>query len=285
MKNKFSVSPLSILLVILISGIFYSAASAALMKPITTGPTTNPPIGDVTPTFSGVTVTGTADLEGDVTVGETLTSTSQPTGTSPKALFTVQGLGLVDAHILDVSSLTVDKQTAGDMIIYDDLTVGPNYREAGHWASPVTTLNGVTRHLTGPITLGAVNLDNNTVLGEVLYIGNFDAWNVPANKRNNGDVVIQGDLTVGYSGTGKIYADQVGSFYRRMANSSTGGTVNVSCDAGSTITGCSGYSTTNGFKGSIPAWNTSTCWAYTTSGTVYAYATCFDPTGVITSST
>ncbi len=250
------------------------------------GPTTDPPDGDVTPTFSGVIVTGVSNLEGNVTAGAGVTATGQPTAVSAKALFNIQGLALIDAYMLDLNSVGTAGKTAGDMVIYDDLTVGPNYGEAGHWASPVTMLYGVTRHLLGPIVIGNVNLDNNTVLGEVLYIGDFDAWNVPADRRNDGDVVIQGDLTVGYSGTGKIYADQVGSRYRRSSYSASVMT-GVSCDAGSVITGCSGYSS-SGYQGTIPSWGPSgkitTCWAYS-SNNVSAFANCFDPTGVTTNNT
>lgn len=73
MKKHFTISKISILLVFVVFALLYSSSFAQfLLQPIelqpitptTTGPSSNPPGGAITPTFSGLNVNGNIDMKG-----------------------------------------------------------------------------------------------------------------------------------------------------------------------------------------------------------------------------
>lgn len=169
----------------------------------------------------------------------------------------------------------------------------------GYKASPTEGESGVQ---------GTITTTSLAVAGGVTtsgFLGYVDKNNSPYGVYTNGTIygttlqaangsgVVSTDNISAYTGmlsvtassgtnfSGPVTAESFGTFDYDYATATSGSTsVSKTCDgADEILIACSGYSTSNNFRGALQSGST-TCYAYRsdTSGTLKVYAYCFDPT-------
>lgn len=227
-----------------ITGFNKTAVSVTTTSTSTTGPTLDPPDASVTPNFSGLVVEGTTTIDGnDDDVDDLIIDDNGKLFINNR--FEVDGDddGNPELDVIGNDSLILGEYSAGAAIVIDNQST----------------------------TQVLVNAYDSSGFAYFSVYAPFVKFFGPSDI----DFEIEGDLEV----DGKIQsAEAIGSYYINKKNFS-GYNVTVSCDTDDYLTGCSGYAGSSAFKGSIP--DGISCTAYrSSSGTINAYATCFDPVGV-----
>ena len=192
----------------------------------TTQPCDNPPAGNVSPNFSGLTVSG------NTTLGGTLSVDSDGDGNS--------NLG-IDSH--------------GNIFLEDP----ENEQHMRIW----NTLNLLELKSIGMIFLDSPWIAINTLTLDIASVSGSDV-----------DVNVDGRVHAN-----KIAANQIGSFYRVRHDEPTGGLSIVSCDIGTSVTGCSGFNS-GGLLGVTPSSTSCQIIGGAVGSSTTATAVCFDPTGI-----
>jgi cysteine-rich repeat protein len=288
-------------------------------KPIL-GPQGDPPFANVIPNFTAViiktwgvimedigiggnaTILGLLGVIGDTTLSANLTVGANANITGDVNVAGKAVIGGSDQLI----NVDADKKLAGDLVIYDDLTVGACTGSGGTLAgcSPSSKFTGSL--MTKILNIG--NLTNtafNNVLNNTgfLLVGDVSttAWNtIPAEFKGDGDVVFGGDLYVGASagtGGGKIRAQSVGTYYQvKSVPSLSFATVGkeslgyLVCNEFDVLVGCSAdfyYDNAADRNYGTRIDSNSQCTAHVKNGagaadTLTMYLQCFDPQGVTT---
>lgn len=208
----------------------------------TTGPTFDPPKADVVPNFSGLVVNGPTAIDSD------------DDGTE---------------------DLLIDED--GEIFINNYFAANANPSDGNN---EIELIGNDSLILGDYPTLSSITIDNVSTHQVLIMSDQYITMWAPFVKFTTGvgdvDMEIEGDLQV--DGTIQT-ASTIGSHYinRQLGSSTTIAT--ATCDTGHVMTGCSGYAPSTSFKGTIPA--VSSCKAYRgTSGNIYAYAHCFDPSGI-----
>lgn len=206
----------------------------------TTGPTSDPPEADVVPNFSGLVVNGPTAIDGDDDGTEDIIIDE-------------------DGEIFINNKFEVDVNADGN----EELEITPGLIALGDFP-------------------GGMYIAITSVFNMIQFETNDGFFSVKSPfvdfvSGSGADVKFQidGDLTV--EGLIKSY-EAIGSYYVNKDYAS-GYSSTVSCDTGDLLTGCSGWSYGTGvFKGTYPD-GISCISKRSTSGGIWAYANCLDPTG------
>ena len=207
----------------------------------TTGPSSDPPEADVVPNFSGLVVNGPTAIDSDDDDTDDL---------------------IIDENgkIFINNRLEVDADGDGD----EEFLVSPDLMILGEYPG------------------GPYMLVSNFFMIETEDPGFFTVQSpnvkfaMPTGASGDVDFEIEGNLQV--DGTIQT-ASTIGTRYIN-SKFNTGYSVTVSCDSDHDLTGCSGWSWGSGqFKGTFP--DGIACQSKrSTSGGIWAYANCFDPSGI-----
>jgi hypothetical protein len=214
----------------------------------TTGPTSNPPEADVVPNFSGLIVEGPTAIDADKDGTDDLI-VDENGKIFINNRFEVNGDPNDDTNeeldLIGNDSLILGEYSAGVFMIIDNLITQQLQIKA-------YDSTGV-----GYFSVLSPNIKFYYPLGDV-------------------DMEIEGDLKV--DGTIRT-GNAVGTNYINRQYASGATSVTATCDTDHIMTGCSGYGASTSFKGVIPS--VTSCTAYRgSSGNIYAYAHCFDPSGI-----
>jgi hypothetical protein len=210
----------------------------------TTGPSSDPPEADVVPNFSGLVVNGPTAIDSDDDDTDDL---------------------IIDKNgkIFINNRLEVDADDDGD----EELRIIPGLITLGDFPG------GESMAITPILNMvKIVTRDPGFFIVESPSV----KFAMPTNAAGDVDFEIEGDLQV----DGKIEtASTIGSHYINRQEATSETEAIATCDTGHVMTGCSGRAPSTTFKGTAP--DGTSCTAYRgTSGTIYAYAHCFDPSGI-----
>lgn len=263
-KTNFNFTILNGVVLVLITAAFFGPAilSAA------TGPTSDPPTANVTPNFSGLTVTGNIDNHTGNLNTNNLTANGGVTA-GPSTFDSVNSYGNVSAgynlnagaDLTVEGTTTLNGQTNVNGLMYVDANndgfpeikaLDFNIASLGKYSDGVYL---VVENLFGSILLKAT-----TGSGTVTIQANDINLNGPAN--------VSGTLT----------ATRVGSYYQIYRKATSANYTYTSCYSGDFLTSCNGKTTAGSLMYAYPSNNI--CQVKSTaSGTIYARAVCFDPAG------
>jgi len=181
--------------------------------------------------------------------------------------------------------------------LYGDLVVAPSYGERAR-----ATLSATT---DGDVVLGDADSGNfiglsnsqsliqlmaqdviNLIAKSAIWVSTPSIHFVAGNGTNNllfdvngsihsNDIYVWNDIGAG----GKITGNTIGSFYRVRHDEPTGGLSIVSCDIGTSATGCSGFNS-GGLLGVTPSSTSCQIIGSAIGSSTTATAVCFDPTGI-----
>ncbi len=255
MKNK----KLRNVLISVCSAVFVGVLLLGINAAVGDAPGYDPPGGGVSPTFTGLTVTGDAQIAGTTVLYGDLTAIGDTNRFDGD--LEVDGILEVLEHLVvsGFYGITTGSPTDPDPVkIDDDLMV----------AGDIDTISIIATNDVGAL--------DDLSSGDDIFIG--DDINLMGSSgsviRNwNGDTVkIEDNLLV--TGTNSI-----GSFYRITGSQSPTSSYTLSCYAYDYMVGCSGYASDE-YRGSLPLSETS-CKSYSevSTGRVYTRVLCFDPNG------
>lgn len=139
----------------------------------------------------------------------------------------------------------------------------------------------------GGALYGVVSTNDARVNGDLFLNGILFTNNITNN--GTGHLDIQGDTNVNgtfaaanIKANGSVTASSIGKFISRFKSASGGAlTIKASCDTGYILIACSGFNDGAAavYKGAKPVGNECVAERTSSSGTLYAYAYCFNPMG------